>query len=71
MSIYDWRPFLFGGLASVAAEIATFPLDTVKARLQVQGQELGHLAIRYHGLIDGMNTIVRQEGFVTLYNGYI
>lgn len=31
----DLRPFLYGGIASIAAEIGTFPIDTTKTRLQV------------------------------------
>ena len=32
------RPYLCGGLAAVAAEMVTFPLDTAKTRQQLQGQ---------------------------------
>jgi solute carrier family 25 protein 14/30 len=30
-------PFVYGGLASCIAEAATFPIDTAKTRLQLQG----------------------------------
>ena len=30
------RPYLCGGLAAVAAEMVTFPLDTAKTRQQLQ-----------------------------------
>ncbi|CAF3940752.1 unnamed protein product [Rotaria sordida] len=36
--MFDWRPFLFGGIASSVAELATFPIDLTKTRLQIQGQ---------------------------------
>ena len=30
--------FLYGGIASVVAETITFPIDTAKTRLQLQGE---------------------------------
>ena len=30
--------FLYGGIASVFAETITFPIDTAKTRLQLQGE---------------------------------
>ena len=30
--------FLYGGVASVVAETITFPIDTAKTRLQLQGE---------------------------------
>ena len=34
----DLTPYLYGGLAAVTAESLTFPVDTAKTRLQLQGQ---------------------------------
>ena len=34
----DLRPFFFGGIASCVAETVTFPIDTAKTRLQLQGK---------------------------------
>ena len=33
----DLKPFFFGGIASCVAEAITFPIDTAKTRLQLQG----------------------------------
>ena len=33
----DLKPFFFGGIASCVAETVTFPIDTAKTRLQLQG----------------------------------
>ncbi|XP_014470750.1 PREDICTED: kidney mitochondrial carrier protein 1 [Dinoponera quadriceps] len=66
-----WRPFVYGGLASIIAELGTFPLDTTKTRLQVQGQKydqkLAHL--RYSGMTDALLQISKQEGLKGLYSG--
>ncbi|XP_054010505.1 mitochondrial uncoupling protein Bmcp [Hylaeus anthracinus] len=67
----DWRPFIYGGLASIVAELGTFPLDTTKTRLQVQGQKLDkrHSNLRYSGMTDALLQISKQEGFKGLYSG--
>jgi hypothetical protein len=41
------QPFVCGGLASMNAEVFTFPIDLVKTRLQIQGQRSTslHLAV--------------------------
>ncbi|KAK4880369.1 hypothetical protein RN001_008515 [Aquatica leii] len=67
----DWRPFVYGGLASCVAEFGTFPIDTTKTRLQVQGQKLdvSHAELKYKGMIDCLLKIWRQEGFGALYAG--
>lgn len=66
-----WKPFVYGGLASVIAELGTFPLDTAKTRLQVQGQKydqkLAHL--KYSGMTDVLLQISKQEGLRGLYSG--
>ena len=45
-------PFLFGGVASCVAEAATFPIDTAKTRLQLQGQakDRRHSSTPYRGM---------------------
>ncbi|XP_024053105.1 brain mitochondrial carrier protein 1 isoform X2 [Terrapene carolina triunguis] len=40
MSVLNWKPFVYGGLASLVAEFGTFPVDLTKTRLQVQGQSI-------------------------------
>lgn len=67
----DWRPFVYGGLASCAAEFGTFPIDTTKTRLQVQGQkhDVKFTTLKYNGMIDCFFKMTRQEGFLALYSG--
>ncbi|KAG8256583.1 hypothetical protein J6590_065295 [Homalodisca vitripennis] len=67
----DWRPFIYGGLASCTAECGTFPIDTTKTRLQIQGQKIDgqHVRLKYRGMTDAFLQIARQEGFRALYSG--
>lgn len=67
----DWRPFVYGGLASIVAELGTFPLDTTKTRLQIQGQKADqkYAHLRYSGMTDALLQISKQEGFKALYSG--
>ncbi|XP_050685295.1 mitochondrial uncoupling protein Bmcp [Leptidea sinapis] len=67
----DWRPFIYGGLASIVAEFGTFPIDTTKTRLQIQGQKIDprHVELRYSGMVDCFVKTSRQEGVKALYCG--
>ncbi|PNF42183.1 Mitochondrial uncoupling protein Bmcp [Cryptotermes secundus] len=67
----DWQPFVYGGLASVTAEFGTFPIDTTKTRLQIQGQKIDskHAQLKYRGMTDALLQISRQEGVRALYSG--
>ncbi|EFA03336.1 mitochondrial uncoupling protein Bmcp [Tribolium castaneum] len=67
----DWRPFVYGGLASCVAEFGTFPIDTSKTRLQIQGQTLdkNHATLKYRGMVDCLLKIGKHEGFAGLYSG--
>lgn len=67
----DWRPFLYGGLASCTAEFGTFPIDTTKTRLQIQGQTIDdrYAKLQYRGMTDALVKISKQEGFSALYSG--
>ncbi|EDS29219.1 mitochondrial brown fat uncoupling protein [Culex quinquefasciatus] len=59
---------LTAGTAACIADLVTFPLDTAKVRLQIQGeQEKGYR--KYRGLTGTIVTIARQEGFQALYGG--
>lgn len=73
---------LTAGTAACIADFATFPLDTAKVRLQIQGEGRPLVAmengsallvrtanLRYHGLVGTIGTIVREEGARSLYNG--
>jgi len=67
----DWRPFVYGGLASVTAECGTFPIDTTKTRLQIQGQHIDavHKELKYRGMSHAAIRICREEGICALYSG--
>uniref|UniRef100_A0A3P9IV81 Solute carrier family 25 member 30 n=1 Tax=Oryzias latipes TaxID=8090 RepID=A0A3P9IV81_ORYLA len=71
MSNVNWKPFVFGGLASVTAECGTFPIDLTKTRLQVQGQvgDRRYREIRYRGMLHAIMRIGREEGPRALYSG--
>ncbi|XP_061551022.1 kidney mitochondrial carrier protein 1-like isoform X2 [Phycodurus eques] len=71
MSSVSWKPFVFGGLASVTAECGTFPIDLAKTRLQVQGQvgDSKYREIRYRGMLHAIVRIAREEGVRALYSG--
>jgi solute carrier family 25 protein 14/30 len=58
----DALPYIYSGTAAVVAEICTFPLDTAKTILQLQGSA-GH-PTQYHGTADCLYTVARQEGWV-------
>lgn len=50
----------------------TFPIDTTKTRLQIQGQRTDNRTatpFRYNGMIDAFVKISRQEGVNALYSG--
>ncbi|XP_009999146.1 PREDICTED: kidney mitochondrial carrier protein 1 [Chaetura pelagica] len=71
MSALNWKPFLYGGLASITAECGTFPIDLTKTRLQVQGQvnDAKYSEIRYRGMFHALVRICREEGLKALYSG--
>ncbi|MGH0138972.1 UNVERIFIED_CONTAM: hypothetical protein FKN15_000213 [Acipenser sinensis] len=71
MSNLNWKPFIYGGLASIVAEFGTFPIDLTKTRLQVQGQTFNahYTEIRYKGMFHALLRIVREEGCLALYSG--
>ncbi|KAM8975658.1 kidney mitochondrial carrier protein 1 [Pelodytes ibericus] len=71
MSTSSWKPFIYGGLASITAECGTFPIDLTKTRLQVQGQanDLQYKEIRYRGMLHALRRICREEGLKALYSG--
>jgi len=61
---------LTAGTAACIADLITFPLDTVKVRLQVQG-EAGVQAVMYNGVMRTVLGIARDEGPKALYNGIV
>uniref|UniRef100_A0A3P9MWH7 Dicarboxylate carrier UCP2 n=1 Tax=Poecilia reticulata TaxID=8081 RepID=A0A3P9MWH7_POERE len=59
------------GAAACIADIVTFPLDTAKVRLQIQGEKQAVGSIRYRGVFGTISTMVRTEGPRSLYNGLV
>ncbi|XP_061817560.1 dicarboxylate carrier UCP2-like [Nerophis lumbriciformis] len=66
--------FFGAGTAACIADLITFPLDTAKVRLQVQGESQksdGGNAKKYRGVFGTISTMVRTEGPRSLYNGLV
>ncbi|XP_007536378.1 mitochondrial brown fat uncoupling protein 1 [Erinaceus europaeus] len=57
------------GVAACLADIITFPLDTAKVRLQIQGESPVSSGIRYKGVLGTISTVARTEGPLKLYGG--
>ncbi|KAL4618167.1 mitochondrial uncoupling protein 2-like [Arapaima gigas] len=65
---------LSAGTAACIADLVTFPLDTAKVRLQIQGEKAAvEVAknIKYKGVFGTISTMVRTEGPRSLYNGLV
>ncbi|XP_029304745.1 LOW QUALITY PROTEIN: mitochondrial uncoupling protein 2-like [Cottoperca gobio] len=64
--------FFGAGTAACIADLITFPLDTAKVRLQIQGEsQKGEGAVKYRGVFGTITTMVRTEGGQELYNGLV
>ncbi|XP_018418922.1 PREDICTED: mitochondrial brown fat uncoupling protein 1 isoform X2 [Nanorana parkeri] len=66
--------FIGAGTAACIADLFTFPLDTAKVRLQIQGESaVAGVAngIRYKGVFGTISTIIKTEGPKSLYNGLV
>jgi len=59
------------GVAACIADMVTFPLDTLKVRLQVQGELAVRSANQSRGVVGTLVSVVRQEGVGALYSGII
>nr|XP_035934829.1 mitochondrial brown fat uncoupling protein 1 isoform X2 [Halichoerus grypus] len=57
------------GVAACVADVITFPLDTAKVRLQIQGECQTSRAIRYKGVLGTVTTLAKTEGPMKLYSG--
>ncbi|PNJ51359.1 UCP3 isoform 3, partial [Pongo abelii] len=66
--------FLGAGTAACFADLLTFPLDTAKVRLQIQGEnQVTQTArlVQYRGALGTILTMVRTEGLCSPYNGLV
>ncbi|XP_036594992.1 mitochondrial uncoupling protein 2-like isoform X2 [Trichosurus vulpecula] len=68
--------FLRAGTAACIADLITFPLDTAKVRLQIQGESQGAIrasstTAQYRGVMGTILTMVKTEGPGSLYNGLV
>ncbi|KAJ7179136.1 mitochondrial carrier domain-containing protein [Mycena filopes] len=64
-ALTDWDFFLLGALSKLVATASTYPYIVVKSRLQA-----GHAhALKYKSSMDGLLTILKEEGLKGLYKG--
>jgi solute carrier family 25, member 34/35 len=63
--------FIAGGIAACGAVTATHPFETVKIRLQLQGelQSKDVTIKKYRGVFHGVKVIVQNEGVKGIYRG--
>ncbi|KIV87535.1 hypothetical protein PV11_03074 [Exophiala sideris] len=63
--------FIAGGIAACGAVTATHPFETVKIRLQLQGElQSKDIAVKkYKGVFHGVSVILKNEGFRGIYRG--
>ncbi|KAM9237992.1 LOW QUALITY PROTEIN: mitochondrial brown fat uncoupling protein 1 [Dugong dugon] len=57
------------GVSACLADVITFPLDTAKVRLQIQGECQTPSAIRYKGVLGTITTLAKTEGPMKRYSG--
>ncbi|CAD6997957.1 unnamed protein product [Ceratitis capitata] len=65
--------YVIGGLAAVGATIITNPLDVIKTRIQLQGElaARGTYVVPYKGILHGMVTVIRNDGWMGLQKGLV
>lgn len=59
------RSFIAGSLAGAVSTTATYPLDLARARMAVTNET------RYKNIRAVFKEIIRKEGFLKLYKGYV
>lgn len=64
-----YKPFVCAAMAASWAEVCTIPLDTVKVRLQIQGNAPAGTALKYKGFGGTFATIAKEEGVTALWKG--
>ncbi|NWH80769.1 UCP3 protein, partial [Piaya cayana] len=66
--------FVSAGMAACVADLCTFPLDTAKVRLQIQGEvriPRSTSTTEYRGVLGTLSTMVKMEGPRSLYSGLV
>ncbi|XP_069739467.1 putative mitochondrial transporter UCP3 [Phaenicophaeus curvirostris] len=66
--------FISAGMAACVADLCTFPLDTAKVRLQIQGEvqiPRSTSTTEYRGVLGTLSTMVKMEGPRSLYSGLV
>ncbi|KAJ1120342.1 hypothetical protein NDU88_008514 [Pleurodeles waltl] len=66
--------FVGAGTAACIADLFTFPLDTAKVRLQIQGESKSlssRSKAQYRGVFGTISTMVKTEGPRSLYRGLV
>jgi len=65
------HPYLWGGTAAMVAEASTFPIDTAKIRLQLQGStgDSRFTRTKYSGFVSCLQRVAGEEGASKLYRG--
>jgi solute carrier family 25 oxoglutarate transporter 11 len=56
----------------MVAAFVTHPIDSIKVRLQLQGELIkknSAISTKYQGLFRGITTIIKEEGIFGLYRG--
>lgn len=63
--------FIAGGIAACGAVTASHPFETVKIRLQLQGElQAKDVAVKkYKGVLHGVSVVAKNEGIKGLYRG--
>ncbi|KAF8655306.1 hypothetical protein AX16_003203 [Volvariella volvacea WC 439] len=61
----DWDFFLLGALSKLVATSVTYPYIVIKSRLQAGNAS----ALKYKSSLDGLLTIIKEEGAEGLYKG--
>lgn len=63
--------FIAGGIAACGAVTASHPFETVKIRLQLQGElQAADVAVKkYRGVLHGVSVVAQNEGIKGLYRG--
>jgi hypothetical protein len=68
-----------GATSGIVADLATHPLSTIKTRIQCQGamksvatesiSNANATEVLYKGTLSGLRSIIKTEGFLSLYRG--